>query len=542
MQDNMKRKIITGIAGCILSLAAAAQPAPADSAHSWKFDLSGATARQGYTRVPRGTLYTPENGYGFDLGSTGVGHPFYFSVKLPEGDYNVSVTLGDPTRGSTTTIKAECRRLMVEKITTAPGQYVTRNFTVHVRDSINHRTGMPVHIKGREYAFLHWDDKLTLEFSNAAPRVSAIEITPAGHPLTVFLAGNSTVVDQAYEPWAAWGQMIPSFFAPEKCVIANYAESGETLKAFVNEGRLDKIWSVARPGDYLFIEFAHNDQKEGPNHLDPFTTYKEKLAWYIGEARQRGMIPVLVTSMHRRNFDPSGHIVNTLGDFPEAMRQTAKELNTPLVDLNAMSKILYEAWGPEGSVHAFVHYPAHTFPDQDKELKDDTHFNSYGAYELAKCVVKGIREHVPELAKYLADGLPDFDPAHPDPIDSFNLPMSPRIYLRHPERDVVLPQRATPAVVSPQGSSVSPQASTISPQSTHLPQGSTISPQGASVYNIRDFGAVGDGKTLDTRAINQAIDRAAANGGGTVWFPAGIWLSYSIHLRSNISLFSIRER
>src|SRR5450432_831296 len=167
----------------------------------------------------------PGNGYGYDLGSTGSrGGPFYFSVRLPEGNYNVSVTLGDKKRGSATTIKTECRRLMVEKITTVPGQFVTRTFTVHVRDSLNHLTGIPVRLKGREYAFLHWDDKLTLEFTNAAPRVTAIEIAPADHPVSIFLAGNSTVVDQAYEPWAAWGQMIPSFFAPLKSVIANYAE------------------------------------------------------------------------------------------------------------------------------------------------------------------------------------------------------------------------------------------------------------------------------------------------------------------------------
>jgi lysophospholipase L1-like esterase len=250
---------------------------------------------------------------------------------------------------------------------------------------------------------------------------------------TVFLAGNSTVVDQAEEPWAAWGQMIPVFFQPAKIAVANYAESGETLKAFAGERRLAKIWSMARPGDYLFIEFAHNDQKAGSSHLDPFTTYKEELSLYIAEARNRGLIPVLVTSMHRRNFDPEGHIVNTLGDYPAAMRQTGKELNVAVIDLNSMSKQLYEAWGPERSIHAFVHYPAHTFPGQEQELKDDTHFNSYGAYELAKCVVKGIRDSVPGLAKYLSAGLPAFDPAQPDPMESWALPMSTKVTIIKPD-------------------------------------------------------------------------------------------------------------
>ena len=366
---------------------------------------------------------------------------------MPEGNYNVKVTLGDSKEASVTTIRAECRRLMVEKCRTAPGEFATRTFTVHVRDSIIHepvtpysgasstapRPGTPVRLKSREYAFLHWDDKLTLEFSNDAPKVCAIEIEPAGPMPTIFLAGNSTVVDQAEEPWAAWGQMIPAFFQPGKIVVANYAESGETLKAFVGERRLAKVWSMARPGDYLFIEFAHNDQKPGGNHLDPFTTYKEELTWYINEARSRGLKPVLVTSMHRRNFDSAGHIVNTLGDYPAAMRQEGQEQNVPVIDLNAMSRQLYESWGPERSVHAFVHYPAHTFPGQDKELKDDTHFNSYGAYELAKCVVKGIRDSVPELVRYLETGLPAFDPAHPDPMESWSLPMSSKITVQKPD-------------------------------------------------------------------------------------------------------------
>jgi hypothetical protein len=115
------------------------------------------------------------------------------------------------------------------------------------------------------------------------------------------------------------------------------------------------------------------------------------------------------------------------------MRQEGQEQHVPVIDLNAMSRQLYESWGPERSIHAFVHYPAHTFPGQDKELKDDTHFNSYGAYELAKCVVKGIRDSVPELAGYLETGLPAFDPAHPDPMESWSLPMSSKITVQKPD-------------------------------------------------------------------------------------------------------------
>ncbi len=436
---------------------------PVDTGATWKFDFGPGRALPGFIHILPSVVYDSTIGYGFDLGSkvTGIerggadadkdgfvtsAHPFYFSVRLPEGNYNVTVVLGDSKGTSVSTIKAECRRLMVERCRTAPGEFATRTFTVHVRDSIIRRplvagfetgstdpahttptgkgitAGTPVRLKAREYAFLHWDDKLTLEFSNESPKLCTLEIAPAGAIPTIFLAGNSTVVDQAEEPWAAWGQMIPAYFRPREIAIANYAESGETLKAFVAERRLAKVWSMAKKGDYLFIEFAHNDQKPGGNHLDPFTSYSEELKWYIGEARKRGMVPVLVTSMHRRSFDSTGHIINTLGDYPAAMRQVAAETGVGLIDLNAMSKELYEAWGPVGSIKAFVHYPAGTFPGQDKELKDDTHFNSYGAYELAKCVVQGIRDSLPALARYLVAGLPVFDPRHPDPVERFTLP------------------------------------------------------------------------------------------------------------------------
>ena len=410
-------------------------------AQTFKFDFGSGKVQQGYTQVLPETKYSPETGYGFEFSSNLTtknvagndalkddyitsDKPFYFSVKLPEGNYNVKVILGDKNGTSVTTIKAECRRLMVEKTETARGKFVTEEFTVHVKDSIIRPSGTRVRLKSREVDYLHWDDKLTLEFNNAAPKVCGVEIAKVDNIPTVFLAGNSTVVDQDREPWAAWGQMIPVFFQPGKICIANYAESGETLKAFKGERRLEKVWSMAKAGDYLFIEFAHNDQKQGSSFLDPFTTYKQTVKEWIAEARKRSVIPVLVSSMNRRTFDSLGHITNSLGDYPEAMRQTGKEEGVAVIDLNSMSKTLYEAWGPEKSIKAFVHFPANTFPNQTKELKDNTHFTAYGAYELAKCIVNGIKQNVPALAKYLKPTLPLFDPSHPDVFEDWHLPAS----------------------------------------------------------------------------------------------------------------------
>ena len=175
-----------------------------------------------------------------------------------------------------------------------------------------------------------------------------------------------------------------------------------------------------KSGDYLFIEFAHNDQKQ--KDLDPFLGYKALIKNFVSEVQKKGGYPVLVTSMHRRVFDSLGYIVNTLGDFPEAMRQAAKEENLPMIDLNAMSKTLWEALGEEKSKKAFVHVPANTFPNQTKAIADNTHFSNYGAYLLAQCMVEGIKKNVPELAKYLQN-VPPFDPSVPMPFEAFHFPI-----------------------------------------------------------------------------------------------------------------------
>jgi lysophospholipase L1-like esterase len=256
-----------------------------------------------------------------------------------------------------------------------------------------------------------WDEKLTLEFNGAHPSVNMIEIASANVP-TLFLLGDSTVCDQPLEPYNSWGQMLTRFFTPD-VVIANHAESGESLKSSLGARRLDKVLSLIKPGDYLFLQFGHNDMKEKGEGIGAFTSYKTDLKKFVAEARKRGARPVVVTSMHRRTFDDGGKITNSLGDYPEAVRQVAKEENIRLIDLNVMSKSLYEALGPEKSGALF------------KE-GDGTHHSNYGSYELAKCIVEGIKQSKLELANFLCLDVPPFDPSKPDPFDSFKVPASPQ--------------------------------------------------------------------------------------------------------------------
>jgi lysophospholipase L1-like esterase len=219
--------------------------------------------------------------------------------------------------------------------------------------------------------------------------------------------------------------MIPSFFEPGKVAIANYAESGESLSSFISERRLAKELSLMKSGDYAFIQFGHNDQKQKGDGIGAFTSFKRDLKYFIAEVKKKGAIPVLVTSMQRRSFDSAGKIMETLGDYPDAVRQTAIEEGVSFIDLNKMSKLMYEAWGPAKSIKAFVHFPANTFPGQKTELKDDTHFTPFGAYQIAKIIVTGIRDNKLGIAQYIKPGTPQFDPAKPDNFSSFYWPYSP---------------------------------------------------------------------------------------------------------------------
>ncbi|MGO8760303.1 MAG: rhamnogalacturonan acetylesterase [Terracidiphilus sp.] len=365
---------------------------------------------------------------GFDLGtvpeiasgSCSSSKPFFFSVALGEGSYRVTVRLGG-AQASTTTVWAEARRLMLEKIAVKANGSVTRTFDVNLRvPAIGGDVAHSVHLKPRETASLDWDNKLTLEFNGEYPSFRSLSIEPMKEP-TIYLAGDSTVVDQDTEPWAAWGQMLPRFFRPG-VVVANHAESGETTRSFLSEQRLAKIMSLIQPGDYLFIQFAHNDQKPNAVSLDD---YKKLLADSIAQTRAKGATPVLVTSMNRRIFNAQGQIVNSLAGYPDAMREVAARQHVALIDLNAMSKTLFESMGSDGSLKAFMHYPANAFPNQTEPINDDTHFNGYGAYELARCVVRGIRQAKLPLRKFLVKGVPVFDPAAPDPAATFSLPATP---------------------------------------------------------------------------------------------------------------------
>ena len=374
----------------------------------------------GYLQVLPNTVYKDETGFGFEPGSKVIAvnrggndalrsdfctsdEPYFFSVALPEGNYNVTATLGDPAGASAMTVKAESRRLMVERVTTEAGRFTERTFTVNIRTP-RLLSGGAVRLKDRERRteMRNWDEKLTLEFNGARPNLCALTIEPAENAPTVFLLGDSTVCDQPSEPWNSWGQMLPRFLRPG-VAVANHAQSGESIASSLAAGRVDKVLGLARPGDYLFVQFGHNDMKSrAPNAVG---LYKVDLRKLILDARDRGATPVLITSMERKE----GVRRDTLGEYPETVRELAREEKVPLIDLHAMSKVLYGALGK----------------DLDRAFQDGTHHTDYGSYQLARCVVQGIHHLGLEMASFIAEDVPPYDPEHPDPVGSFDVPPSP---------------------------------------------------------------------------------------------------------------------
>ena len=344
--------------------------------------------------------YDASRGYGFEPAEGDDAPWTRFSVRVPEGNYRVTVRLGATDRASRTSVAAEKRRLMLENVSTKRGEIVERSFIVNVRNAsltqpeANAPGGAAVRLKERELRTFTWDDKLTLQFIGRERAVASLSIAPVEIP-TLYLTGDSTVTDQATSPAASWGQMLPRFMR-DTIAVANHAESGETLKSFLTSLRLDKVLASLRPGDWLLIQFGHNDQKKQwpQTYVDAATTYRAYLRAYIAEARLRGATPILVTSPERAHFDDAGRIKPSHGAYPDAVREVAREASVALIDLTPMSATFYEALGLKGSDLAFA-----------DGGRDRTHHSNYGAYELARRIAMGIHNADPELIARLGDHL-----------------------------------------------------------------------------------------------------------------------------------------
>lgn len=366
--------------------------------------------------------YTVAGGKGYDIVSAPKeksNAPFFYSIKVPDGNYKITVVLGSKKKAGKTVVRAENRRLMLDEVTTKKGEFKAYSFIVNKRSTyISDKE--QVKIKPREKDYFTWDEKLTLEFTGAAPTVKQIKVEPDTQATSLFLCGNSTVVDQFTEPYTSWGQMVTRWFGPE-IAISNHAESGLTAGSFLASNRLDKVLSMMKKGDYVFCEFGHNDQKEKMAGSGAWYNFSYNLKIFIDKVRAKGGNIVFITPTQRRFFDEATHtkIQETHKDYPDAMRAVAKREGVPVIELHDMTRTFFEALGFENSKKALVHYPANTYAGQTKDLADNTHFNPYGAYEVAKMVIMGMKQLNLPMVKYLRSDWKDFDPAHPDDFNKY---------------------------------------------------------------------------------------------------------------------------
>lgn len=212
---------------------------------------------------------------------------------------------------------------------------------------------------------------------------------------TIFLIGDSTMADKPVDdnPEHGWGQVFPEFFN-DQVIIENHARNGRSTKSFISDGLWQKVYDKIRPGDYVFIQFGHNDSKisDTNRYAEAHTLYKKNLIKFITEARLKSAYPVLLTPVNRRKFDSDGKFIDQHGDYPGVVREVANELKVPVIDVHAKSLKLFSELGAEATKKLFLHIPPKTYKALSEGKEDNTHFTREGAEQVAKMVVEGIKE------------------------------------------------------------------------------------------------------------------------------------------------------
>lgn len=213
---------------------------------------------------------------------------------------------------------------------------------------------------------------------------------------TLYTIGDSTMAnkkDPDRNPEHGWAQVLQPFFK-DNIIVENKAQNGRSTKSFINEKRWDSIYKKLKKGDYVFIEFGHNDEKieDSTRYTNPHTAYRYNLIKFVQESREKGAIPVLLTSISRRNFNEKGVLVPTHGDYPLETRLVAQEYKVPFIDLEYFTELLEQSYGPEKSKQLHLHYKAGENGYYDKDKADDTHLSLLGATKIAQIVIDQIKK------------------------------------------------------------------------------------------------------------------------------------------------------
>jgi lysophospholipase L1-like esterase len=223
-------------------------------------------------------------------------------------------------------------------------------------------------------------------------------------PVTIFLAGDSTMAAKLPDkrPETGWGEKLGQFFRDGSVRIENRAMNGRSTKTFISEGRWQTIIDDLTKGDFVFVQFGHNDQsKDKGERYTPPDDYKKNLIRFVEEVRAKGGTPVLFTPVMRRRFDKDGRFYDTHGEYPGIVRTVAHEYEVPLIDMHKLSESVIVKYGVGDSKRLFLQLKAGENMNYPNGIEDNTHFSPLGADEMARLAVTEIRNNKLNIKKYL---------------------------------------------------------------------------------------------------------------------------------------------
>ncbi len=222
----------------------------------------------------------------------------------------------------------------------------------------------------------------------------------AQEPTVIYIAGDSTAASYGpkYKPMAGWGEFV-SDFVTNGVRVENCAAGGRSLPSFRQEGRWDKILNSLKKGDYVLIQFGHNDQKVPHPEEYARTEYKENLKKYAAEVRAKGSFPIFVTSVTRRLFDKNGQLIRSLKNYPDCMKEVARETKIPLIDIYSLTRAKIEQAGPDDSKKYYTHLAPGESPNYPNGSADNSHFNVEGAKMVAQLLIDDAKRQKLEIAR-----------------------------------------------------------------------------------------------------------------------------------------------
>lgn len=234
-----------------------------------------------------------------------------------------------------------------------------------------------------------------------------VESQPQQQLVSIHTIGDSTMADKVNpeeNPERGWCQLLP-IFLNDKAVVKNHAVNGRSTRSFIQQKRWDSVYSKLNIGDYVFIQFGHNDQKENDSlrYTNPHTAYRYNLIKFVQEAREKGAHPVLFSSIVRRNFNEDGTLVDTHGDYPMEVRLVAQEFEVPFIDLQYATEQMEERYGVEASKKLHLHYAPNEIAYYPEGKEDDTHLSIEGATEVARLAVAELKNKVPEFTNFIKE-------------------------------------------------------------------------------------------------------------------------------------------